>query len=89
MEYKYYKFPNKESVPEIKLWPLNISIYEIGLIKKESEITDDWGNEIKPAEYYEGWHINVCYEGTPNLDFVKEFEINVNNPRYRWFTDKK
>jgi hypothetical protein len=85
MEYRYYKFPTKESVPDLKLWPANVSVYEVGYIKKKPEVMDNFGNEIEPAEYLDGWHVNVCFEGEADLNFLEGFRINVKSPNYIWF----
>jgi hypothetical protein len=85
MTYKYYKFPNKETARAINQWPSNISIFEIGILKSKPEVMDNFGNEIEPAVYLDGWHVNVCYEGEVNLDFLQEYEINVKSPKYTWF----
>jgi hypothetical protein len=69
MTYKYYKFPNKQSVPPRNKWPKKISITEIGPINLD------------------GWYVNVCYQGSVNsvnLEFVKEYEIEVNTPIRKW-----
>jgi|688.fasta_scaffold217793_2 hypothetical protein len=85
MEYQYYKFPNKESVPSLELWPSNVSVYEVGIIKRKDEVMDEWGNEIEPAEYFDGWHINVCFEEKADLDFIQQYRINVSSPDYLWY----
>lgn len=83
MTYRYYKFPNKESVPTN--WPTGVSISEIGLIENTEPVYDDRGYEITPATYLDGWHVNVCSQSDINLDFIKEYEITVNTPRRKWF----
>jgi hypothetical protein len=83
--YKYYKFPNKESVPPKSEWPSNVNIDDIGLIGNNDGVYDELGQETKPQTYKSGWHVNICYEGEANLDFVKEYEIQVQSPRQIWF----
>lgn len=83
MIYKYYKFPNKDMVP--KTWPEGVSVSEVGLIKKTEPVYDDRGYVIQPATYYDGWHINICYQGDVNLEFIHDFEVAVNTPRRKWF----
>lgn len=85
MEYRYYKFPNKKSVPDLMLWPSGVNVYEVGYIKKTSEVMDNFGNEIEPAEYYDGWHVNVCFKEGVDLSFIENFRINVKSPDYIWF----
>jgi hypothetical protein len=84
IKYKYYKFPNKESVPADNIWPFGVSVHEIGLIPKTAAKYGADGKAIELPTYYEGWHINVCYQGQVNLDFVKQYEIEVNNPKCTW-----
>lgn len=81
--YKYYKFPSKEYVP--KIWPTNVNISEIGLIKENDAIYDNEGNEIEPIKYKEGWHVNICYQGNADLSGIESFEITVLTPNRLWF----
>jgi len=83
MIYKYYKFQDKEAAP--KNWPDGVSVSEVGLIKKTEPVYDDRGYVIQPPTYYDGWHVNICYQGDVDLNFVQEFEVAVSNPRQKWF----
>jgi len=84
MIYKYYKFPDKESVPPKHLWPNGVSYYEIGLIGNNDAVYDEFGKEVEPQTYIPGWHINVACSEQTNLDFISQYEINVNSPRVVW-----
>lgn len=85
MTYKYYKFPNKESVPPLPMWPKNVSINEIGIIPNNDAVYNEAGIMIEPPTAKSGWHVNVCYDEPVNLDFLKEYEIQVQTPRRTWF----
>jgi hypothetical protein len=85
LTYKYYKFPNKQAVPSLKSWPNNVSIHHVGKLSNEDGVYDSLGREIQPPTYKEGWHVNVCYQGNANLNFVQQYEINVNNPKHTWY----
>jgi hypothetical protein len=84
MTYKYYKFPNKESVPPLNRWPKEVSVNEVGVILNNNGIYSERGIEIQSPTPIEGWHVNVCYQGQVNLNFVKDYEINVTSPRCKW-----
>jgi hypothetical protein len=84
MTYKYYKFPNKEAVPPRRLWPKDISINEIGIIINDDGVFDKTGEIIKPPTIKSGWHVNVCYQGKVDLEFIKEYEIQVETPVCTW-----
>jgi hypothetical protein len=83
MTYKYYKFPNKESVP--KQWPLNVSVNEVGIMYNNDEVYNELGELVTPPTPKEGWHVNVCYQGQVDLDSIKQYEIQVNTPLRKWF----
>jgi hypothetical protein len=82
--YKYYKFPNKESVPVGDIWPSHVSVHEIGLIPKTTAKYNIDGSVSEPVTYIDGWHVNVCYQEQANLDFIKQYEVEVNNPKCIW-----
>jgi len=84
MNYKYYKFPNKSSMPPLSSWPEGVTIEVVGKIKKNKEVLDDLGNEIKPPVYFNGWHVNVVFQGLVDLSFVQQYEIHVNTPQRIW-----
>ena len=84
MQYKYYKFPSKEFTPKRSEWPSNVSVEEIGLISNNNETFDEHGRLVSPATYKEGWHINICYQGTVDLSFVEQYEIQVLTPKRTW-----
>lgn len=84
LNYKYYRFPNKESVPSLKQWPEDVSVNEVGLISNNDGVYDEKGFEIKPPTYKPGWHVNICYQGYVNLNFVQQYEIDVRTPRQIW-----
>jgi len=84
MTYKYYKFPSKEDMPPLNKWPQNISINEIGTIVNNDGVFNEFGEVIKPPTVKPGWHVNVCYQGNVNLEFVKQYEINVQTPMRTW-----
>lgn len=83
LTYKYYKFPNKDLVP--KFWPENVSVIEIGPIKKSKSVLDELGNVISPGIEDTAWHVNVCYTGAADLSHIKEYEIFVKTPKTVWF----
>jgi len=84
MTYRYYRFPNKNVVPPLNKWPEGVSVCEVGYLTKDDGIYNELGEEIKPPSVIYGWHINVCYQNNPNLDFVKQFEIFVDTPKRKW-----
>lgn len=84
MTYKYYKFPNKQVVPSRDKWPREVSVEEIGTITNKDGVYDEHGAVIQPPTVKEGWHVNICYQGTINLDFIKQYEIDVITPKRKW-----
>jgi hypothetical protein len=84
--YKYYKFPSKSDAPKYEEWPANVSYVELGTIYNNDAEYDITGTLIKPATAKPGWHVNICYNFTPfiNLDFIKQYEINVQTPTVLW-----
>jgi hypothetical protein len=88
MTYKYYKFPNKESMPPRIKWPKNASINEIGIMPNNDAVYDEKGIMIVPPTAKSGWHVNVCYQEPIDLDFIKEYEIDVRTPRRTWLGQK-
>jgi hypothetical protein len=84
MTYKYYKFPNKETAPPLNKWPQNVSVNEIGVIVNNDGVFDEYGEIVNPPTVKPGWHVNVCYQGNVNLEFVKQYEINVQTPMRTW-----
>lgn len=83
MNYRYYKFPNKESMPPFHMWPRDVSITQLGTLYSNETVYDDYGNLILVP--LEGWHVNICYSGNVNLDFISQYEIQVNTPVRTWF----
>jgi hypothetical protein len=83
--YKYYKFPSKEIMPPLSAWPLEVNIHEVGPIGNNNAVYNSLGQEIQPQTFLSGWHVNACYQGTPDLSFVQQYEIVVNNPKCIWF----
>lgn len=83
MTYRYYKFPNKETVPTS--WPEGVSISEVGRIGNKDMVYDNEGRTIKPQTYKSGWHVNICYQGDIDLSFISQYEIEVQTPRQVWF----
>jgi hypothetical protein len=81
--YKYYKFPSKELVP--KVWPVNVSINEIGTIYNNDGIYNELGEQIQPPTPKQGWHVNICYQGNINLSHLQQYEINVQSPNHIWY----
>ena len=84
MTYRYYKFPNKQAVPPRDKWPKEVSINEIGIMTNNDGVYDNRGFVITPPTVKIGWHVNVCYQGQINLDFIKQYEINVSSPKRKW-----
>lgn len=84
MTYKYYKFPNKQAVPSHDKWPKEVSVNEIGVITNNDGVYNEYGAEIQSPTLKEGWHVNICYQGQVNLDFIKQYEINVTSPKRKW-----
>jgi hypothetical protein len=84
IKYKYYKFPNKELVPKPGEWPEGVFHYEIGIIYNNDGVYGPGGVVIKPPTPKPGWHVNVCYQGSNNLDFIQQYEINVITPNCIW-----
>ena len=84
--YKYYRFPTKNEIPKLEEWPINVSYSNVGTIYDNDAEYDELGNIIKPQTPKPGWHINVSYNTNPlvNLDFIKQYEIDVKTPRYLW-----
>jgi hypothetical protein len=84
--YKYYKFPSKEAVPKPEEWPSNVSYSEIGLMYNNDAKLSPTGSVLIPATAKPGWFVNVCYNTNPliNLDFIKQYEINVETPSFLW-----
>jgi hypothetical protein len=78
LTYKYYRFPDSSLCPPIDEWPSGVSVDVIG------QIIDEEGSESTPPTYKEGWHVNVVYQGEPDLSFVQAFEIQVNTPVRKW-----
>lgn len=83
--YKYYKFPNKETVPSSEQWPQNVTVNEIGIIYNNDGKFNELGELIKPPTPKNGWHVNICYQGDINLEFIKQYEIKINSPICKWF----
>lgn len=83
MKYKYYRFPNKESVPSYNMWPRDVSITQLGILYSGEWVHDNNGNLVPVP--LEGWHVNICYSGNVNLDFITQYEIQVNSPVRTWF----
>jgi hypothetical protein len=84
LNYKYYRFPDKENTPLDEQWPEGVSVNHVGLISNNDGVYDERGFEIKPPTYKPGWHVNVTYQGYVNLKFVEPFEISVKTPRQIW-----
>lgn len=84
MTYKYYRFPNKKTAPSHNAWPRGVSVNEVGIITNNDGVYDENGRQIQPPTIKDGWHINICYQGQVNLDFVKQYEINVATPKRKW-----
>lgn len=84
MTYKYYRFPNKNLVPSLDKWPKSVSVCEIGIMYNNDGEYNDLGDEIKPPTPIYGYHVNICYQGEVNLDFVKQYEIEVQSPKRKW-----
>jgi hypothetical protein len=81
--YKYYKFPNKESVPRAQ-WPANISVHEVGIIRNNDGKYDVYGNVIEEPSNKEGWFVNICHRDGVDLSFVEEYRVNVKTPNCLW-----
>lgn len=86
--YKYYNFPNKNLVPKPYEWPEGVYYYEVGVIYNQDGIRDQNGITIQAPTSKPGWHVNVCYQKPVNLDFIQQYEINVNSPEYVWSGQK-
>lgn len=82
--YKYYRFPSKDLVPNPERWPDGVFYYEIGTILNNDGIYDVSGCELQAPTAKPGWHVNVCYEGIKNLNFIQQYEIQVNSPNCTW-----
>ena len=85
LNYKYYKFPDETFCPSPDEWPEGVSIDVVGLIVEQEAMFDEDGEELTPTIYKEGWHVNIVYQGTPDLSFVEKFEIQVDTPIRYWF----
>lgn len=84
--YRYYKFPTKDLAPKPEQWPSEVSYFEVGTLYNNDAIINEQGIVVKPPTAKTGWFVNVCYNSNPliKLDFIQEFEINVQTPNYLW-----
>jgi hypothetical protein len=81
--YKYYKFPDKNTVPSF--WPSNVNVHEVGKIFDTYPVYNSLNMEVTPGTYLSGWHVNICFEGELDLSSIQQYEIVVNNPICKWF----
>lgn len=84
LTYKYYKFPDASLCPSVDEWPEGVSVDVIGQIIDQEGTYDEEGNELVPPTYKDGWHVNVVYQGEPDLSFVQAFEVQVQTPTRMW-----
>jgi hypothetical protein len=81
--YKFYKFPEQNSVPQV--WPTKVNLHEVGQIVATKPVFNNLNVEISAATFLSGWHVNVCFEGDVDLSFVQQYEITVEAPICKWF----
>jgi hypothetical protein len=82
--YKYYKFPNKQTVPGPMEWPDEVFYYELGTIYNNDGVYEPGGIVVQKPTPKPGWHVNVCYQGDKDLSFIQQYEIQVNTPNCIW-----